>query len=101
MSRLSIKEYSHAYAAQFFEDDQEWPDSERVRRLLVAFDVSCCNAASGARSAILAERVGWADVACRKARAAHWLSVADTLGAVLSMELNEGGNEILLPDPWK
>jgi hypothetical protein len=101
MSGLSIKDYSHAYAIQFFEADQEWPDSARIRQLLAAYDISCRRAASEARAALLAERSGWEDVALRKARAAHWQSVADTLGSVLSMELDEGGCEVLLPDPWK
>jgi hypothetical protein len=62
---------------------------------------ACDRSSNCAVAALSAERGGWTDVDQYKVKAAHWETVANTLGAVLSMEIDEGREEILLPDPWR
>lgn len=100
MSTLSLAGSAHAISRSDFEPDQEWPDTPQNRRLLAAYGVVCERSSKCAVTALTAERAGWADVAQYKAKAVHWETVATTLGAVLSMEIDGGQEEILLPDPW-
>ncbi|GLO06570.1 hypothetical protein PPUJ20005_05380 [Pseudomonas putida] len=69
--------------------------------MLAAYGVACEKSSVCAVAALNAERGGWTDVDQYKAKAAHWETVANTLGAVLSMEIEMGREEIILPDPWQ
>lgn len=55
------------------------------RRLLAAYEAASEKSSRNAVAALKAERTGWPDVPQYKAKAAHWETVADTLGAVLSI----------------
>lgn len=101
MSTLSLAGCTHAISRSDFEQDQQWPDTPRNRRLLAAYGTACDRSSNCAISALSAERGGWTDVDHYKAKAAHWETVASTLAAVLSMEIDEATVEILLPDPWR
>jgi hypothetical protein len=68
---------------------------------LAAYGAACERSSTFAVAALSAERGGWRDVEQYKAKAAYWEAVANTLGAVLSMEIDGGREEILLPDPWR
>ncbi|MBA6105909.1 hypothetical protein [Pseudomonas monteilii] len=101
MSTLSLAGSTHAVSRHDFEQNQEWPDTPQNRRLLSAYGAACERSSTAAVAALNAERGGWTDVDQYKAKAAHWETVANTLGAVLSMEIEKGREEILLPDPWQ
>lgn len=101
MSTLSLAGSTHAISRHDFEQNQEWPDTPQNRRLLAAYGAACERSSTSAIAALSAERGGWRDVDQRKAQAAHWETVANTLGAVLSMEIEKGREEIILPDPWQ
>lgn len=101
MPTLSLSDYRYAYAASYFEDRQTWPDTARNQHLLDAYNEACRLAAREARSALITERTDCDGVDQHKAKAAHWQSVADSLGAVLSMEIDDCESEIILPDPWR
>ncbi|OPD98669.1 hypothetical protein AO994_30385 [Pseudomonas aeruginosa] len=101
MSTLSLAGCTHAIGRSDFEQNQQWPDTPQNRRLLAAYGAACEKSSNCAVAALSAERGGWSDVDRYKAKAAHWETVANTLGAVLSMEIDEGREEIMLPDPWR
>lgn len=101
MSTLSLAGSTHAISRSDFEQDQQWPDTPQNRHLLAAYTTACERSSSCAVAALSAERGGWNDVEQYKAKAAHWEAVASTLGAVLSMEIDGGREDILLPDPWR
>lgn len=101
MTTLSLAGCTHAISRSDFERDQQWPDTPQNRRLLAAYGAACERSSNCAIAALSAERSGWTDVDQYKAKAAHWETVANTLGAVLSMEIDEGREELLLPDPWR
>lgn len=100
MSTLSLAGCTHAISRLDFEQDQQWPDTPQNRHLLAAYGAACEQSSNCAIAALTAERGGWRNVEEYKAKAAHWETVANTLGAVLSMEIHGGRESILLPDPW-
>lgn len=100
MSMLSLEGLTHAISRADFDRKQEWSDTPQHRRLLDAYEAACRKSSSCAVHALKAERAGWSDAELYKVKAAHWETVADTLGAVLSMEIDDGTEEILLPDLW-
>lgn len=101
MSTLSLAGSTHTISRHDFEQNQEWPDTPQNRRLLAAYGSACELSSTSAVAALNAERGGWTDVGQYKAKAAHWETVAETLMSVLSMEIEKGREEILLPDPWR
>lgn len=101
MSTLSLEGCTYAVSRADFEPQQLWTDTPQHRSLLAAYEAACQKSSRYAVGALKAERAGWPDAPMCKAKAAHWETVADTLRAVLSMEIDEGKEEILLPDPWE
>lgn len=101
MPTLSLDDYVHARTRNYFEKGQEWDDTAQNRQLLAAYDSACEKSSSFAISSLHAEKVGWSDADQLKIKAGHWQVVVDTLSAVLSMEIDGGKTEILLPDPWE
>ncbi len=101
MPNLSLEACPHAARRNEFERNQEWPDTPQNRRLLAAYEVASENSSKCAVAALKAERADWPNVPQYKARAAHWETVTETLGAVLSMEIDAGAEEIILTDHWE
>lgn len=93
MSTLSLAGCTHTVSRSDLERDQQWPDTPQNLRLLAAYGAVCERSSNCAIAALSAERGGWADVDHYKVKAAHWETVASPLGAVLSMEIDEGREE--------